>query len=424
MQKKFSDARKWFHEKRYGMFVHWGIYALGARHEQEQMRYHVPAAQYEKYAERFNPQKFNPVEWLDLFQENGMEYLVFTAKHHDGFCMWDTKETTYNIMNTPYGRDIVGLLADECHKRKFPLELYYSCVDWHHPAYPNLGRHHEITTDPAKHNFDEYLQFLKNQIRELCTNYGELHGIWWDMNVPEAVDVSVNDLIRSLQPAAIINNRGYDGGDYSTPERDFQEEAALPFSTIVEACDSICMNSWGYRNDGDYFSVRKLKRQIALYTALGGNFLLNAAPDPDGEFPSKAKDILNQLGQWNKYVREALNAAPFILKQKIPQVLCTVSGKNLYLILLETPPGEQISLYDFPIKPAKVLMLNNGIELPFSFEKVPATYDMPIDILRIRNLPVNRMHDDLHVIRLELTETPVSENIEFIRDKSGINAKE
>ena len=184
------------------------------------------------------------------------------------------------------------------------------------------------------------------------------------------------------------------------------------------------MNSWGYRNDGEYFSLRKLKRQIALYTALGGNFLLNAAPDPDGVFPAKAKDILNQLGRWNKHVREALNAEPFMLKKKIPQVLCTVSGKNLYLILLETPAGEQLSLYDFSIKPVRAVMLNSGRELPFTFEKVPATYDMPMEILRIKNLPVNQMHDDLHVIRLELTETPVSENIEFMQDQSGINSKE
>ncbi|MBR2372685.1 MAG: alpha-L-fucosidase [Lentisphaeria bacterium] len=424
MQKQFNDARKWFHEKRYGMFVHWGIYAVGGRHEQEQMRYHVPAFRYEKYAERFNPQKFDPAEWLDLFQENGMEYLVFTAKHHDGFCMWDTRETSYNIMNTPYGKDIVGMLADECHKRKFPLELYYSCVDWHHPAYPNIGRHHEIITDPAKHNFDEYIVFLKNQIRELCSNYGEIHGIWWDMNVPETEDRSINDLIRSLQPSAVINNRGYDEGDYSTPERDFQEEAGQPFSTTVEACDSICMNCWGHRNDGDYFSVRKLKRQIALYTSLGGNYLLNAGPDPEGVFPEKAVTILSQLGKWHKKVREALNAEPFLLKHSIPKVFCTVSGKNLNLILLETPSGDQLTLRDFGITPEKAVILNNGEELPFTFEKVPGNYDLREDILRIRKLPVDRMHDDLYVIQLQLTKTPVSQNIEFIQDKSGINAKE
>ncbi len=147
-----EDPRSWFMEKRFGMFVHWGIYACGGRHEQEQMRYNVPPAVYEKYADIFNPVKFDPAQWLDMIQENGMQYLVFTAKHHDGFCMWDTAETNYNIMNTPYGKDIVGMLAEECHKQKFPLELYYSCVDWHHPAYPNLGRHHEITTDPSKHD--------------------------------------------------------------------------------------------------------------------------------------------------------------------------------------------------------------------------------------------------------------------------------
>ena len=140
----FNDGRDWFFEKRFGLMVHWGIYSVGARHEQELQRMKTPVAVYESYARRFDPVKFDPAQWLDMAQEAGMEYLVFTTKHHDGFCMWDTAQTDYNIMHTPYGRDVVGLLAEECHKRNFPLVLYYSVVDWHHPAYPNLGRHHEI----------------------------------------------------------------------------------------------------------------------------------------------------------------------------------------------------------------------------------------------------------------------------------------
>ena len=126
MKKSFpaEDPRNWFTLKRFGMFIHWGIYAVNGVHEQERWRYGTPEKIYEAYKDRFDPVKFDPVQWLDMIQENGMEYLVFTVKHHDGFCMWDTKETSFNVMNTPCGRDIAGMLAEECHKRDFPLEFY------------------------------------------------------------------------------------------------------------------------------------------------------------------------------------------------------------------------------------------------------------------------------------------------------------
>ena len=167
----FHDARDWFFRHRYGLFLHWGLYAVGGLHEQELSRYGTPWEAYLKYQEAFDPVKFNPAEWLDLAQRNGMEYVVFTAKHHDGFCMWDTKETEFNVMHTPYGRDVLRELADECYRRRMPLVLYYSVVDWHHPNYPNLGRHHELVTDPVHHDVNRYLQFLKNQLRELCTDF-------------------------------------------------------------------------------------------------------------------------------------------------------------------------------------------------------------------------------------------------------------
>ena len=413
---RFTDGRKWFHEKRFGMFIHWGIYAQGGIHEQEQWRCSVPAEQYEKYASLFNPVKFDPVQWLDMIQENGMEYMVFTAKHHDGFCMWDTGETPYNIMNTPYKKDIVGMLAEECHKRNFPLEIYYSCVDWHHKAYPNLGRHHEIKTDPAHHNMEEYMTFLKNQIRELCSNYGAIHGIWWDMNVPEYVDESVHDLIRSLQPCAIINNRGYGKGDYSTPERSDEEDSYLPFANPVEACDSISMNSWGYRKDDDYFSIHKLKRQIAFYTGLGGNFLLNAGPGPDGLFPAEALEILGKVGQWHGKVKEALNAptCPGVVENR--EILCTGGGKELNLIVLDPPLGSSIRLKGLDQLPEKAVDLTTGEEISFTLESPPYALTLP-PALRLRSLPVEKMYGEIAVIKLIFREEvihpifPVDSNV-------------
>lgn len=395
-----ADPRNWFSRMRFGFFVHWGIYSVGGRHEQELWRYPLPAAQYEAYADRFNPRQFDPKAWLDMAQEAGMQYMVFTAKHHDGFCMWDTRETQYNIMHTPFQRDIVGMLAEECHKRHFPLELYYSCVDWHHPAYPNLGRHHEITTDMAKHDLPAYMEFVKQQIRELCTNYGAIHGIWWDMNVPEHIDPSINELIRQLQPQAVINNRGFSPGDYSTPERNFQTEAMQPFLSPVEACDSIGMNSWGYRKEEDYFSSKKLQRQIALHLALGGNFLLNAGPKPDGTFPVQAKRIFHALGKWYQKVKPALTAPPCLKIPPSANLLCTGNNGELFLILLETPAGETIRLPGLNQLPLRAELLNNGQQLEVTL--TPTAYNMQSEpTLRLRKLPVNRMHQEIQAVRLQ-----------------------
>ncbi|MCL5281421.1 MAG: alpha-L-fucosidase, partial [Planctomycetes bacterium] len=220
---RFGDGRDWFFERRWGLFLHWGIYAVPGWHEQHQWRARVPRAEYVKLARQWNPTKFDPEAWLDLAEGVGMKYVCLTTKHHDGFCLWDTKQTSFNTMNTPYKRDILGMLADACHKRRMPLCLYYSIADWNHPNYPNQGRHHELPPQPQDTpDWGKYLEFLQAQVRELCTNYGAIHGFWWDMNVPKHQDPSINAMIRKLQPKAVINNRGFDEGDFGTPERDYE----------------------------------------------------------------------------------------------------------------------------------------------------------------------------------------------------------
>ena len=303
---RFGDGRDWFFEKRFGLFVHWGLYAIPAWQEQIQWRKGIPRAEYVKLIGEFNPTEYDPAAWLDLAQEAGMEYLCLTTKHHDGFCLWDTKQTDFNVMNAPYGRDIVGMLAEACRRRGFPLELYYSCVDWHHPDYPNQGRHHELPgPEPGDtQRFDVYLEFLREQVRELCTNYGEIHGWFWDMNVPEHRDESLNRMIRQLQPSCAINNRGYDEGDYGTPERHVPQ--GLAFEKPTEACQSLGRESWGYKLDEDYYSDKHLLQSIDKIMAMGANYLLNVGPKADGTIPRECRRTLRDIGRWIGQVKESL----------------------------------------------------------------------------------------------------------------------
>lgn len=381
---------EWFKEKRFGMFIHWGMYAVPGIQEQYWQRWNLRPEQYVPFADEFNPQGFNPTEWLDIAQEAGMEYLCFTTKHHDGYCMWDTRQTDFNIMNSPYGKDTLAMLAQECHKRNFPLMLYYSVVDWRHPAYPNLGRHHEIVTPHENHDMFEYMDFIKKQVRELCSNYGKIHGFWWDQNVPKHKDPSVNKLIRELQPGIMINNRGFDAGDFTTPERHFHlTEKKLntePDYLFVEACQGTGVNSWGYRKDEDYFHASYFKKMIDTWLAKGCNYLLNVGPDANGVIPPESCKILCSIGKWFKPVRESFDAMPE--KWLIDESIFTLrDGENIYL---HCPDG--LSCSTLTLKPVtreieEAVLLNGGKRLSWTYEPIVYERGLNENYLRLRNLP-------------------------------------
>ena len=408
---RFGDGRDWFHERRFGMFVHWGLYAIPAWHEQYQWRARVPREEYVKLAERWNPVRYDPDAWLDLAESVGMEYVCLTTKHHDGFCLWDTEQTAYNTMNTPYGRDVVGMLADACHRRGFPLCLYYSIADWHHPNYPNQGRHHELPPQPRDDpDWERYLEFLKAQVRELCTNYGEIHGFWWDMNVPEHVDPSINAMIRRLQPKAVINNRGFDPGDFGTPERDYDrsQEALQSFDRLTEACQSVGTQSWGYREDEDYYSDRHLIASIDRYLARDANYLLNVGPRADGTIPPEATAILRRIGEWYGRVRESLDGVepvPGLLADR--DVLLTRRGNVLYVHLHRPMEADAVRLKPIDVAPLRATLLNDGSPVDFEVELLPVDHVEHRPYLRLKDLPANRLQGTVPVIRLEFERSPV-----------------
>lgn len=407
--KRFGDGRDWFFEKRFGLFIHWGIYSVAGWHEQHMYRRSLSRAAYAPLMREFNPVKFNPDTWLDLAEHAGMKYITFTTKHVDGFCMWDTKQTDYKVTCTPYAKDTLAMLAEACRRRKFPLCLYYSLADMHQPNYPNAGRSYEL---PAPEPGDQpdlvrYIAFVKAQVRELCANYGTIHGFWWDANVIKHHDPSINMLIRQLQPNVVINNRGCDDGDFGTPERDYQNDENISFERPTEACQSVGMESWGYRKNEDYYNDRHLIRSIDKYLARDANYLLNVGPDPLGVIPEQSRQILKNVGKWYKSVRESLEQVePASILTSNKNVMLTKRGNTLYIHLNKDSEGNVVKLKPFTVAPQSAILLNTGQKLAFELELAPQDHLEQQSYLRIINLPTNELFNSVLVIKLEFDRPP------------------
>lgn len=406
--KYFHDARDDFFDMRWGMWLHFGLYSIEGWHEQDQWRRRIPRADYVKLVDRFNPTRFDPEAILDLAESVGMKYLSITTKHHDGFCLWNTAETDYNAVNTPYGRDIIRQLADACHRRHFPLGLYYSVVDWHHPNYPNEGRHHELPGPLPGDTPDwgRYMEYLRRQVRELCTQYGKIAHFFWDINVPEHRDPTVNQMIRELQPGIVINDRGFDEGDFGTPEREYHQcAAARRFDRPMEACNSVGRQSWGYREQEDYYTVAHLIRSMDAMFARGANYLLNVGPDATGCIPEKAASILRRIGDWRRRVGEAFDGCePASELVYNGEVFATRRGNTLYVHQCQPLQTEAILLNNIVRQPARAILLNTGEPVETAVDVLPIHWKEGKPCLRIRNLPVEALHNEVPVIRLEFNE--------------------
>ncbi|MCL2487521.1 MAG: alpha-L-fucosidase [Oscillospiraceae bacterium] len=409
---RFFDARDWFQQRRFGLFVHWGLYSIPAWQEQILWRGRMPRQEYEPLLHQFNPVKFDPDQWIDVMDEAGMEFLCFTSKHHDGFCMWDTKYTDYNIMNTPYNRDIVGMLSAACARRGKGFGLYYSIPDWHHRHYPNQGRHHEMMGPRAgdEPDFRKYCEYMEHQVTELMTNYGEINQLFWDVNVIGYNNRAFNDRMRALQPSMLINDRGPAGGDFVTPERQVPE--GMVFPRLTEAVQSLGRESWGYRENEDYYAVRHLMQGIDRVMAMGGNYLLNVGPKADGTFDGRDIASLRAVGKWYAKVRESFEdtvpattmITEFTVEMRDP-VLLTRRGNTIYVHLYQDAAADGITLKPFDTLPRRATLLNTGEELPCAVELMPFFHRDRRPYLHIRGLPVNRLSGEVMVLKLEFDDS-------------------
>ncbi len=375
--------------KRLGMFIHWGPYALHGWQEQERMRLGLDRKTYEDAAAAFSPERFDAEKIVKLARDAGMEYICFTTKHHDGFCMWDTAETNFNIRKTS-GRDVLRELSEACEKYGVALSLYYSIPDWHHPCGYNPHSTHQCPPEPGDTpDSERYRAYVKAQVRELLTKYGKIYTWFWDIP-PKIEDPSLNALVRSLQPDILINDRGYSAGDFSTPERCVPDGDSFPRYT--EACQSVGQSSWGYREAEDYFTPGFLARSMDKILLMGGSYLLNVGPDGYGEIPQKAAEIVRRIGLWYGAVREAYGEGIVPVPARNSGnywVSGTEDGKTMYLHVKNPLSSTGLALPGWEENPAEVVLLNDGTQI--AWDRVVNPEDFT-GVFGVSRPPVLRLH--------------------------------
>jgi alpha-L-fucosidase len=316
-------SREWFQDARFGLFVHWGVYSVLGDGEWVMNQQKIPIKAYEKLPTFFNPTQFDPKEWVEMVKAAGMKYIVITSKHHDGFAMFDSKVSTYTIVKqTPYAKDVLKMLADECHKQGIKIFFYHSQLDWHHPDYfPRGETGGSWTGREEKGDMNKYLDYMDAQLTELLTNYGEVGGIWfdgmWDKRDADWRLEKTYSLIHRLQPAALVGSnhheKPFEGEDFQMFEKDLPGHNTTGFSPgknvgdlPKETCETI-NNSWGFNlMDGKNKSKKELIQYLVKASGYGANFLLNVGPMPNGKIQPEHAALLKQIGDWLTLYGETL----------------------------------------------------------------------------------------------------------------------
>ena len=350
---------KWWHDARFGMFIHWGLYSVVGRHEWVMEDEAIPVAEYEQLAKRFTPKPNAARAWAKLARQAGQKYMVMTTKHHEGFCLFDTKLTNYCAPKQACGRDLVREFVEAAHAEGMHVGFYYSLMDWHHPDGARCA-----TDEAARRRFVDYIH---GQVRELCSNYGKLDVLWYDVNWPLTPEgwesAKMNKMVRELQPGIIINNRSGLPEDFATPEQRIVAE-----NRPWEAC--MTMNdSWGYQRADDAWKTPKtVVRNVITCARDGGNYLLNIGPKPDGSIPEESINILTETGKWMDRNGSAIYTAERCKVTRSNYASFTRKGNTLYMHVYFWP-GDYVAISGLQAKVKSAKLLATGKAVDFSQEQ-------------------------------------------------------
>lgn len=465
--KQRDERMRWWREARFGMFIHWGLYAIPAGQWGDRTDYgewirdkaQIPVDRYEEFRDRFNPQHFDADAWAALAKEAGCKYVVITTKHHDGFCLFDSKQTDWDVMSTPFKRDIMKELSEACRRAGLRMGWYYSIMDWHHPDY--VPRRAWEKRSAAGANFANYVNYMKSQLRELLTNYGPISVVWfdgqWEGSWDNDTGIAVAKHVRQLQPATIINSRvakfsgfyGFDPQyagvvDYGTPEQE------IPDSSPVDIDWETCMtmnDHWGYNARDDHFkSVEELIRKLVDIASKGGNFLLNVGPDANGEIPPTSVEHLKAVGAWMRSNGESIYATCAGALKSLPWGRCTQKSlpdgtTRLYLHVFDWPRdgvlriegllnqaiGDCYLLSDAERKPLRTTFSNaeRDIELPPTApDKIDSVVVLDLkDAADVAVPPIITAQTHMFIDTLSVLISTTQANVELRATKDGADPR-
>jgi alpha-L-fucosidase len=381
----------WWKDARFGMFIHYGAYSVLGRGEWVMNRERIAPAQYEPVTDQFAPKADCAREWARTARDAGMKYVVLTTRHHDGFCLWDSKLTDYTSVKRGPKRDIVDEYVNACREQGLKVGLYYSLKDWHHPNWLSLQQ-----GDEAGH--ETFIEYIHGQVRELCSNYGKIDILWYDGPGPYREDGwrsdEMNGIARSLQPGIIINCRSHTPEDFDTPEQHVRSSRP---GRAWESCMTL-NGSWGYhRGDDNYKSPQDVIALLVRIVHGDGNLLLNIGPEPDGSVPPRSADILRRVGQWMRTNGGAVYGAGPSVFQWGCYGLPTQKGNSLYIVQTKYP-GSTFTLAGAGTKVERAVLLATGQEL---------TVTQQDDYVTVSGQPETPPDPIAPVVQITFADTPV-----------------
>lgn len=400
---EIKDEWKWWVHDRFGMFIHWGLYSLPARHEWVKTRERINNEEYQRYFDHFDPDMYDPRTWAKTAKDAGMKHFVISTKHHEGFCLWDSEYTDYKVTNTPYGKDLLEPMVEAFREEGLRVGFYHSLVDWHHPEFP-CDRFHpmrdnkEFREKDKTRNIRKYAQYLHAQVRELLTKFGRIDYIFFDLLYPSEPGKNVDDwdfpypgegrkgrddwqsqkllkMVRELQPHILVNDRldlnGVPGGwDFKTSEQFIvRERMKVDGKRVLWETNQTFSGSWGYhRDEASWKSLEQLVQMLIDTVSKGGNFLLNVGPTARGEFDERAMDRLSGIGKWMRYHSRSVygcTQAPQEFKTPQDSRLTYNPTRNRLYVHVFAWPFEELHLDGFAGKVEYAQLLNDASEIRF-----------------------------------------------------------